>query len=131
MRKLALGIALALVPIVLSGVAADPGSDIWMEVPDLGIRIQGNTSATIRDGKFRYFTIHLGRDRDRADFGSIKSKINTMSAGGLSDCKSVTSEIICNFDLQRVAGFQLRRGRNAVEIEYKDPYEQPLRVVPA
>lgn len=124
MRALVLRIFFVLVPFVLTGMAADPGGEIWLEAPDLGVRIQGNTSAVVADAKLRYFTIHLGRDRSRADFGSIKSKINTMSAGGLSDCKSVTSEIICNFDLQRVAGFALRRGRNAIEIEFKDPYER-------
>ncbi|HZQ90460.1 MAG TPA: caspase family protein [Terriglobales bacterium] len=125
MRRLRILVMLALVPLLRSAAPpAEPGDEIWMEIPDPAMKVQGNTAAELPAPALRYFTIHLERDQSKVDYGSIKSKINTESAGGVSDCKSVPNEIVCIFDLKRRAGFDLHPGRNAIEIEYKDPYER-------
>src|SRR3954471_7793955 len=125
MRRFLFAIAVIAAPALLCAMMAEPGDEIWMELPDSETKVIGNTAAELPGtDPVRYFTIHLGRDQSKVDYGSIKSKINTQSSGGLSDCKSLPAEIVCQFDLKKLAGFDLRPGRNAVEIEYKDPYER-------
>ena len=112
----------ALLPLVLA--IGEAGSDqarlsFLLEIPELSLSVPGDSSVVLGRTDFNAFQIQI-RSPSQINYGSIRSRINTESAGIVMETKSVGDAIVCNFDLSRHAGFRFHPGRNSVEIEAVD-----------
>lgn len=89
-----------------------------LSIPELKVSVSGDSSASLPRTDFNSFQIEIRNPQ--VEYGSIRSKINTESAGIVMDTKRVNDTIICTFDLTQHAGFRFKPGRNSVEIEGVD-----------
>ncbi len=105
--------------------APDAKSQIWMEIPEVNLNVEGNGAAEVANPDITHFIIRIRRQTNQISYGSILSKINTESANIVMTTSSTPEGIVCNFDLSRRAGFKLHRGRNSVEMSFTDPFNRP------
>lgn len=124
MLLLALSVML-LAPLCTSAAAPDVKSQIWMEIPEVSLTVDGNGAAEVMNPDITHFVIRIKRQTNQISYGSILSKINTESANIIMTTSSTPEGIVCNFDLSRHAGFKLHRGRNSVEMSFTDPFNRP------
>jgi hypothetical protein len=101
---------------------AHPG--IWLDLPEVNLQVDENGALSLPKSPISHFLIHLNRQQQQINYGSVTAKINTMSAGPVMNTVSRPEGIVCEFDLKRYANFLLRPGRNSVEISYSDPYNR-------
>jgi uncharacterized caspase-like protein len=111
------------VVILLLSASAQQDAGIWLEIPELGARFEGNSAQSIPSTDFQSFVIRLGKKSTQVEYGSITSKINTESANIVMTTASTDDGILCRFDLARFAGFQLKPGRNSIEIFFEDRWK--------
>jgi len=104
---------------------ADEKSQIWMEIPEASLNVDGNSGAELATAEISHFVIHINRQTNQISYGSILSKINTEAANILMTTTSTPAGIVCNFDLSHHAGFKLHPGRNSVEMSFTDPFNRP------
>jgi uncharacterized caspase-like protein len=109
---------LALMISVLRPVYVSQPPAFTLEIPELQTVVQGDSSHSLARMDFNTFRIVI--HTSQITYGSIRSKINTESAGTIMDTKTVGDTIVCTFDLTQRSGFQFRPGRNSVEIEATD-----------
>ncbi len=89
-----------------------------LRIPELDVTVEGTGAAELARNDFSSFEI--GIRKTDLDFGAIHSKINTESADIVMTTISKRAEIVCRFDLTLRAGFQMKPGRNSVEISFED-----------
>jgi hypothetical protein len=116
---------LLMAPMRESDAAPEAKSQIWMEIPEASLRVDGNGSAELTNPEIGHFVIHINRQTNQISYGSILGKINTESANIVMTTTSTPEGIVCNFDLSHYAGFKLHRGRNSVEMSFTDPFNRP------
>jgi hypothetical protein len=112
---------LALV-ILFSVTYADVPAEVWLEVPQLQARVEANSEATIATPEFDGFVIHIAKQPNQVNYGSISAKINTESANIIMTTAGTPEGIVCRFDLARRGGFRLAKGRNSVELSFFDQW---------
>lgn len=116
---------LLMAPTRESAAAPDAKSQIWMEIPEVNLTVDGNGAAEVLNPDISHFVIRIRRQTNQISYGSILSKINTEAANIVMTSSSTPEGIVCNFDLSRHAGFKLHRGRNSVEMSFTDPFNRP------
>lgn len=114
---------------VLMAVARHPYPSLTqpaftLEIPELNLTVPGQSSGFLTRTDFNTFRIVIRPAS--INYGSIRSKINTESAGIIMDTKAVGDAVVCSFDLNRRAGFHFNGGRNSVEIEATDSRRRVL-----
>jgi len=125
LRTLLATACVALLAPVGTHAAPDAKTQIWMEIPEASLKVDGNGSAELADPDISHFVIHISRQTSQISYGSILGKINTESANIVMTTTSTPEGIVCNFDLSHYAGFRLHRGRNSVEMSFTDPFNRP------
>jgi len=115
-KRLALAIAL------LAAVKTDAQREfaIWLEIPELGTRIEAGGHADVPHANATQLRVIIGGQPDQVRYGSIVSRINTESSNIVMATRSVEQGVACEFNLLRHDGFRLRPGRNSVEITFFD-----------
>ncbi|HEV3037072.1 MAG TPA: caspase family protein [Candidatus Angelobacter sp.] len=108
----------------LVGVPEPPSPTFTLEIPELQLAISGDSSGMIRRTDFNTFQIVI--HNSQISYGSVRSKINTESAGIIMETKTVGDTLVCYFDLTHHAGFRFKAGRNSVEIEAADSRRRVL-----
>jgi uncharacterized caspase-like protein len=111
-------------PSAVEGPAQRAEAPIWMEIPELQARVEANGSAVIPHADISHFRLHIGRPGDTVNYGTIFTRINTEAANVIMNTTSTAGGIVCHFDLSLRAGFRFQRGRNSVEISYKDKWQR-------
>ncbi len=114
----------ALAWLVTASPSAQPRAEIWLEIPEVEARIPGNGSAVIPAGDISHFRIRIAKSPQLVNFSTLFSKINTESANMVMTTTNTADGIICQFDLSLRAGFKFRRGRNSVEVSFKDRWQR-------
>lgn len=112
----------ALLPLVMATAQPLSGQGspgFSLEIPELQLSILGDSRGALSRTDFSAFHIVINSPSE-INYGSIRSRINTESAGIVMETKSVGDSIVCSFDLSRHAGFRFHPGRNSVEIEAVD-----------
>lgn len=95
-----------------------------LEIPELHFAMAGDSIGTLQRVDFNTFQIVI--HNSQINYGSVRSKINTESAGIIMDTKTVGDTMVCSFDLSHHAGFGLKPGRNSIEIEAADSHRRVL-----
>lgn len=108
----------------LSAGELNPQTPTWLEIPELDVRVEADSSSVIPTPDFNHFRIHIARQPSQVNYGSIFAKINTESANIIMRTTGTATGIVCQFDLTLRAGFRFRRGRNSVEIAFRDQWER-------
>lgn len=122
LRNLLMGTLLLLTGV--SGPAMDTAAEVWLEIPELGLKLEGNGASVLPSTVIDSFVIRINRQSNQLNYGSITAKINTESANIVMTAMSTAEGVVCNFDLNRQGGFRLRPGRNSVEIAYYDRWQR-------
>ncbi|HEV2991212.1 MAG TPA: caspase family protein [Candidatus Angelobacter sp.] len=86
--------------------------------------IEGDSAGIIKRTDFNRFQVVI--HNSQISYGSVRSKINTESAGIIMETKTVGDTLVCYFDLTHHAGFRFKPGRNSVEIEAADSRRRVL-----
>lgn len=94
--------------------------EIWLEVPGLVARVEGNSSSQLSTTDFGVLRIHINHPPSQLNYGDIFVKVNTESANIIMSTRSTAEGVICELDLERHGGFKLHTGRNSVEIDFLD-----------
>ena len=97
---------------------------IWLEMPELHIRVNANESAILTSGNLSYLQLHIPAPSARVNYGSIHARINTEAANPIMTVSGTSEGMLCNLDFKKRSGFALTPGRNSVEIEYRDIYQR-------
>jgi len=118
LRRAILCLAVFLVPLASS--PADLKSEIWLEIPEASVTMEGNTATELPSPDISHFIIHIRQRNQVTPF----SKINTESANIVMTQIATPEGIVCNFDLSHYAGFKLRRGRNSIEMLFTDNFSR-------
>jgi hypothetical protein len=123
MSKLILASALALA-FIASGTSlalqqgADGREPFSLELPDIGIAPITAPEARIQTADVQTLRLRLKKPfADSINYGTIHTYINGESAGTIQDKRSVADGYIINCDLRSKPRFQLRPGKNVIEIE--------------
>lgn len=124
MQALRWSLLLVVMTMVRHAALPLPGPMFTLEVPELQMTIPGDSSGFLPRTNFNAFQIVI--HNPRTNYGSIRSKINTESAGIIMETKTVGDTVVCSFDLNRRAGFRFQAGRNSVEIEALDSHSHVL-----
>jgi hypothetical protein len=117
------GLMLALLGIVLlwPATGADLGVEpITLEVPQFQLQMEPDSAAVIASADVDQLLIHLTKRPSQITPGSIFTKVNTDAANIIMTTTTLADGILCKLDLGHRAGFQLRKGRNSVEIAFTD-----------
>src|SRR6202795_868970 len=117
------GLMLALLGIVLlwPATAADNAAEpITLEVPQFQLQMEPDSAAVIASADVDQLLIHLTKRPSQITPGSIFTKVNTDAANIIMTTTTLADGILCKLDLGHRAGFQLRKGRNSVEITFTD-----------
>src|SRR5215471_16895162 len=97
-----------------------PVGNMVLEIPELQIQVGPDDSKVLSSDRISYFQIHIpGRG---INSGTVHARINAESANMIMTMTGTADGILCNFDLKRRGGFEIKPGRNSVEIEYTDHY---------
>ena len=107
-------------PVPPAKEASSASSTFALEIPAVGLQMEGDTAASIPHTDFDRFRIRIRRQPTQVTYGNIFAKVNTESANIVMTTSSTADGIVCDFDLTRRAGFRFQPGRNSVEIEIKD-----------
>lgn len=108
---------------VASAQKSKPG-EMWLDIPELKIRVDPNSYAILPSSKISYFQIRINRQPSQVNYGSIHVKINTEAANIVMTMMGTSDGVLCNFDLTHLGGMEIKAGRNSVEVEFRDPYER-------
>ncbi len=119
-RRSALLAALVAAWVLLSAAAAGRRELIRLSIPLFAVWVEANDSAVIPHADVKSFDVLIQKQPSELDYGSIFSKINTEAANIVMTTQSTSEGIVCHFDLTRRGGFDLKPGRNSVEISYFD-----------
>jgi uncharacterized caspase-like protein len=95
-----------------------------LEIPELQVTVEGDSSSSLTRTNFNSFRIVI--HGSQISYGSIRSKINTESAGIIMTTRAVGDTVVCSFDLGQHSGFRFVPGRNSVEIEASDSRHRVL-----
>jgi len=109
---------LALLTLVEQQFRSGTNTSFTLKIPDLQLTVPGESTGFLTRTDFNTFQIEIRPAP--VSYGSIRSKINTESAGIIMDTRTVGDAVVCSFDLNRRAGFRFNEGRNSVEIEARD-----------
>lgn len=104
-------------------VRLKPG-ELWLEFPDLHIKVEPNSSAMLPQESARRMELHISNAAGQIGYGTIHTKINTEAANIVMTLTGTSDGMLGSFDLEKHAGFTFTPGRNSVEVEYKDAYER-------
>lgn len=115
-------VLVSVTPGVLPGPESAPV--FTLEIPEFNLVVPGDSSGTLPRTDFNTFRVVI--HRSQVNYGSIRAKINTESAGIIMETKAVGDGIVCDFDLSHRAGFGFKPGRNSVEIEATDARNRVL-----
>ncbi|MFQ5925925.1 MAG: caspase domain-containing protein, partial [Terriglobia bacterium] len=99
-------------------------SPFWLEITELDVSEEGDSVAAIPYTDFNSLRIHIRKQPNQVNYGSIFARINTESANIIMTTTSTATGFVCEFDLNRRAGFRFRPGRNSVEIELMDNWHR-------
>jgi hypothetical protein len=107
-----------------SEVLADEtlGSNAWLEVPQLSVRIPGNGSTVLSEpaSLVQQLVLHLPRTASRVDYGKVHAKVNTEAVDMAMSSVGLAEGMALHIDLTKGSGFPFKPGRNSVELEYED-----------
>jgi hypothetical protein len=92
----------------------------WLEVPELGLRVEAGGALVVPHANVRQLRVVIGGTSAQVRYGSIFSRVNTESSNVVMSTRSLEQGIACDLDLTRREGFRLQPGRNSVEIAYQD-----------
>ena len=107
-------------PSLPSPSASTDQSPFVLEIPDLGLQMEGDTAGSIPHTAFDRLRIHIRKQPSQVTYGNIFAKVNTESANIIMTTSSTPTGIMCDLDLKRRGGFRFQPGRNSVEIAIKD-----------
>lgn len=114
---------LAAILFLVSALLALPlnsNPEVWLDIPELGVRLDGDTTGRIATSNIESFRVIIARQTSEIAYGKIYSSINTESANVVMSVSSRSDSMVCTFDLLHRGGFTLHPGRNSVEIAYFD-----------
>lgn len=117
-------LAVFLCVVTLDTAPAESPADVWLEIPELQFKLDGNGAALLTSISVDSFSVHINKQPGQINYGSITAKINTESANIVMTTLSTASGVVCHFDLNRQGGFRLHPGRNSVEIAYLDRWQR-------
>ena len=100
---------------LLCARGAEPGGVFQLEVPELQMNVEENSSATIPHSFISKLRVHVLKSTSEVSPGQIKIRINGESANIIMSARSGQSDIICDLDLFFRPGFLLHSGRNTIE----------------
>jgi uncharacterized caspase-like protein len=110
--------------VFLPATAADINEPITLEIPQLQLLLDPNSSNVIASPDFDQVLVHIARHSGQVNYGSIYSRVNTESANIVMTTTSTADGILCKLDLGHRAGFRLHPGRNSIEVSYNDQMER-------
>lgn len=106
--------------------AAGPTGLFALEVPELNVQAEANSTTRLLRGDIANLRLRLRRSPSQVDYGTILVRVNTESANIVMSTRGGQREVLCDLDLRRRAGFELRPGRNSIEIEAVDRGQRRL-----
>jgi uncharacterized caspase-like protein len=119
-----LSFALLAILLLLPATAADNSEPITLEIPQLQLQLEPDSAAVIASSDVDQLLVHVGKRPGQVSSGSIFTKINTEAANIIMTTTSMANGILCKLDLGHRAGFQLRPGRNSVEVSFTDSMQR-------
>jgi uncharacterized caspase-like protein len=119
-----LWLALLAILLLLPATAADNSEPITLEIPQLQLQLEPDSAAVMASADVDQLLVHVGKRPGQVSSGSIFTKINTESANIIMTTTSLADGILCKLDLGHRAGFQLRPGRNSVEVSFTDSMQR-------
>jgi hypothetical protein len=117
----------ALLTFALGGLAQETGSrpgEIWLDIPEQQIHVEANGSAVLAPKEISYLQIRIYASSSQVNYGSIHAKINAEAANVIMTVSGTSDGILCNLDLKRRPGFEIKPGRGSVEIEFTDAHQR-------
>jgi uncharacterized caspase-like protein len=98
--------------------------DPWLVLPEAEFRVAGDGAADCdRDpNSIQKMEIHIPDPGSHIDYGTIHTKVNTEASDIAMKSTSGETGVDLSIDLTAAGGFRFQRGRNSVEVEYKDQF---------
>lgn len=100
-------------------------ASVWLEIPDLHVRVEENGAQLLPVTPVSYVRVHLGRQPQDVSYGSVTTRLNAEVANIVTTQRSTGEGIVCDVDLARNPMLALHPGRNSLEITFKDRWNQP------
>ncbi|MGB7844863.1 MAG: caspase family protein [Candidatus Acidiferrum sp.] len=97
---------------------------MWLEIPEQQIYVEPNGSKVLSLKEISYLLLHIYASSSQVNYGSIHAKINAEAANVIMTVKGTSEGILCNLDLKRRPGFEIKPGRDSVEIEFTDSHQR-------
>jgi len=97
---------------------------MWLDIPEQQIHVGPNRSAVLSPKEISYLKIHIYASSSQVNYGSIHTKINAEAANVIMTVSGTSEGILCNLDLKRRPGFEIKPGRGSVEIEFTDSHQR-------
>lgn len=99
-------------------------ASVWLEIPDLQVRVEENGAQLLSATPVRYVRVHLGRQPQDVSYSSVTTRLNAEVANIVTTQRSTAEGIVCDVDLARNPMLALHPGRNSLEITFKDRWNQ-------
>lgn len=91
-----------------------------LELPELGVSAESGSTTLISQTNLTRVVVRVRRSPSQLDYGAIQVRVNTEAANIVMTTRGTRSDVLCDLDLRRRAGFELRPGRNSIEVETLD-----------
>jgi len=105
---------------------------VWIEFPKMGeslARIEENSEATLPEtealARLQMVSIHLGRQPQDLAGSSIGIRVNAEAANVVMTQRNLEEGIVCDIPLTQNPTVALHGGGNAIEVFYRDRWNQP------
>jgi hypothetical protein len=99
---------------------ADNAELITLEIPQLQMQVDPDSSVVIPSAEVDQLLIHVTKRPSQVAPGTIYVKVNTDAANMIMSTTAMADGILCKLDLGHREGFRLRKGRNSIELSFTD-----------
>jgi hypothetical protein len=91
-----------------------------LELPELGLSAESGSTTRLARVDVARLLVRVRRSPSQLDYGAVQVRVNTEAANIVMTTRGTRNEVLCDLDLRRRAGFELRPGRNSIEVEILD-----------